>query len=137
MTERDDRPGPRPGDAADAFRDLVTQLGEFAARIASTGAEAVRATGQSGAGQPRAGLNDVLAQLPMPVAQLESVVREIRSRREQTQAVRAQLAAFDEQLAALEATLVPVLEWTRTWARLQRTLVDPFGVTGPPEDRGR
>jgi hypothetical protein len=72
-------------------------------------------------------------QLP-PIANLETVLREIKSRREQVRAVREQLAIFDEQLATLEATLLPILEWSRTWSDLQQTLLDPFGITRSRDD---
>jgi septal ring factor EnvC (AmiA/AmiB activator) len=134
-----DREGPSaPGGTGDAFRDMVTQFAELAARIASMGADgAAGAAGRSGASDQAAALNDLLTQVQSPIAQLETVVREIRSRRQQVQAVRAQLAAFDEQLAALEATLLPLLEWSRTWSRLQQTLLDPFRITGSADDPRR
>jgi hypothetical protein len=47
----------------------------------------------------------------------------------QVRALQALLAAFDEQLGALEASLRPLLEWTRTWSELERAL---GGFWSPP-----
>ena len=66
-----------------------------------------------------------------PVAQLEAMVRDIAARREQVQALVAQLNAFDEQLETFERTLVPMLEWSRSWARLA-AVADPLGLTRRP-----
>jgi ABC-type transporter Mla subunit MlaD len=66
-----------------------------------------------------------------PVAQLEAMAKDIAARREQVQALVAQLNAFDEQLAAFERTLLPMLEWTRSWARLAAA-ADPLGLTRRP-----
>lgn len=66
-----------------------------------------------------------------PVAQLEAMARDVAARREQVQALVAQLTAFDEQLAAFERTLVPMLEFSRGWARLVAA-ADPLGFTRPP-----
>ena len=65
-----------------------------------------------------------------PVAQLEAMARDIAARREQVQALAKQLNAFDEQLAAFERTLVLMLEWSRSWARLAAA-ADPLGFTRP------
>jgi hypothetical protein len=66
----------------------------------------------------------------LPVAQLESTVNEIRERREQLKALQAQLAIFDEQLAMLESSLTPVLEWTRTWAGMEKAMLDFWRMPG-------
>jgi uncharacterized protein (DUF3084 family) len=66
-----------------------------------------------------------------PVAQLEAIARDIAARREQVQALVKQLNAFDEQLATFERSLVPMLEWSRSWVRLAAA-ADPLGFTRPP-----
>lgn len=68
------------------------------------------------------------------VAQLEVTLASIKDRREQTQALMAQLATFDEQLAMFEASLRPVLEWSRTMARFQEVAFDPLGLTKRRDD---
>ena len=62
--------------------------------------------------------------------QLEAIVNEIRTRREQVQALRAQLQLFDEQLAVLEASLLPLLEWSRTWAGMEQAMLDFWRLPG-------
>jgi hypothetical protein len=54
--------------------------------------------------------------------QVEAVLDDLAARRAQARALQAQLAGFDEQLGALEASLRPLLEWTRTWSELERAL---------------
>jgi uncharacterized protein (DUF1501 family) len=54
--------------------------------------------------------------------QVEAVLDDLAARRKQVQALQAQLAGFDEQLGALESNLRPLLEWTRAWSELERTL---------------
>jgi outer membrane protein TolC len=73
-------------------------------------------------------------QLPAPPAtasarQVETVLDDLADRRAQVRALQAQLAAFDEQLGAMEASLRPLLEWTRAWAELERAL---GGFWSPP-----
>jgi hypothetical protein len=63
-------------------------------------------------------------ELPLPPAtltarHLQAVLNDIESRRAQVQALRTSLGTFEEQLGALEATLRPLLEWTRAWADLE------------------
>ncbi len=54
--------------------------------------------------------------------QVEAVLDDLAARRAQVRALQAQLVGFDEQLGALEASLRPLLEWTRTWSELERAL---------------
>ena len=54
--------------------------------------------------------------------QVEAVLDDLAARRKQVQALQAQLAGFDQQLGALESSLRPLLEWTRTWADLERAM---------------
>jgi hypothetical protein len=63
--------------------------------------------------------------------QVEAVLDDLAARRKQVQALQAQLAGFDEQLGALESSLRPLLEWTRAWSELERTL---GGFWSPPRD---
>jgi hypothetical protein len=64
--------------------------------------------------------------------QVEAVLDDLATRRAQVRALQEQLAGFDEQLGALEASLRPLLEWTRTWAELERAL---GGFWSPSHDR--
>jgi hypothetical protein len=54
--------------------------------------------------------------------QVEAVLDDLAARRAQVRALQAQLVGFDEQLGALEASLRPLLEWTRNWSELERAL---------------
>jgi hypothetical protein len=63
------------------------------------------------------------------VRQVEAVLDDLGARRAQVRALQAQLAGFDEQLGGLEASLRPLLEWTRTWTELERAL---GGIWSPP-----
>jgi hypothetical protein len=65
--------------------------------------------------------------------QLAAVLDDLTARRAQVRAMQAQLAGFDEQLGALEASLRPLLEWTRTWTELERAL----GEFWSPPRRGQ
>jgi hypothetical protein len=56
--------------------------------------------------------------------QVEAVLEDLAARRAQVRALQEQLAGFDEQLGGLEASLRPLLEWTRTWTELERALGD-------------
>jgi hypothetical protein len=91
-------------------------------------AEAFVAMTQQFASAASSGAANVVMQ---PIAQLEAMVRDIAARRDQVQALVAQLNAFDEQLAAFERTLVPLLEWSRGWARMSGA-ADPLGLTRRP-----
>jgi hypothetical protein len=66
--------------------------------------------------------------------QVEAVLDDLAARRKQVQALQAQLAGFDEQLGALESNLRPLLEWTRAWSELERTLGGTWSPPGGGED---
>ena len=69
--------------------------------------------------------------------QVEAVLDDLAARRKQVQALQAQLAGFDEQLGALESNLRPLLEWTRAWSELERTLGGTWFPPGGGEDDPR
>jgi hypothetical protein len=73
----------------------------------------------------------------IPAAQLESIVADIRARREQIKALREQLALFDDQLAVLENSLAPLVEWARTWAGMEKAMLDFWRLpgTGPGKEQ--
>jgi hypothetical protein len=66
----------------------------------------------------------------IPAAQLESIVSDIRARREQIKALQEQLVLFDEQLAVLENSLTPLVEWARTWAGMEKAVLDFWRLPG-------
>jgi len=63
---------------------------------------------------------------PMPATmsaqKIEALLDDLAARRAQVQALTSQLQQFDEQLGTLEASIRPFLEWTRTWADLEKTM---------------
>lgn len=73
----------------------------------------------------------------LPTAQLESIVSEIHERREQLKALQAQMAVFEEQLAMLESSLTPLLEWTQTWAGMEKAMLDFWRLPGTGGSSGR
>ncbi|MEJ2885976.1 hypothetical protein [Actinomycetospora aeridis] len=59
----------------------------------------------------------------MSAAQLGAMRTAIRAQRDAVAAMQSQLAAFDEQLQVLQRLLVPLAEWSATWARLESQVV--------------
>jgi len=63
---------------------------------------------------------------PMPAMmsaqRIQALLDDLAARRAQVQALTTQLEQFDEQLGTLEASIRPFLEWTRTWADLEKTM---------------
>ena len=116
--------------AAGSPLDVARQLREAADRLmagwsASAGAVTAAATG-SGPARP------ALPKLPatMSAEQVQTVLDELTARRAQVQALRDQLTSFDEQLGLLEDGLRPVLEWTRTWADLEKSMESFWRLPG-------
>jgi hypothetical protein len=71
----------------------------------------------------------VLPRLPSPpgamsAAQLRAIAKAVRAQRQSLAAMREQLDAYDEQMAVFERILDPLLEWSTTWARLERAVSD-------------
>ena len=60
----------------------------------------------------------------LSAAQVTSIAGSVAAQRRSIEALKAQLSAFDEQLAVLEQILGPFAEWSRTWADLEKQLVD-------------
>jgi hypothetical protein len=63
---------------------------------------------------------------PMPATmsaqKIQALLDDLAARRAQVQALTSQLQQFDEQLGTFEASIRPFLEWTRTWADLEKTM---------------
>jgi hypothetical protein len=60
----------------------------------------------------------------LSAAQVTSVADSVAAQRRSIEALKAQLSAFDEQLAVLEQILGPFAEWSRSWADLEKQLVN-------------
>jgi hypothetical protein len=59
----------------------------------------------------------------MSAAQLGAMRSAIQAQRDAVAAMQSQLTAFDEQLQVLQRLLVPLAEWSATWARLESRVV--------------
>lgn len=120
------RSGP-PGPA-----DLAGQLRAAADRIMAGW------TSMAGAGAGAGGTASVPGLPTMPATmsaqQLDTFLTDLAARRAQVQALVTQLQGFDEQLGTLEASVRPFVEWTRTWADLEKSMVamwrPPSGPSG-------
>lgn len=70
----------------------------------------------------------------MSAKQMDTFLDDLAARRTQVQALVTQLQSFDEQLGTLEASVRPFVEWTRTWADLEKSMVSmwrpPSGASG-------
>jgi hypothetical protein len=58
----------------------------------------------------------------MSAPQMETFLDDLAARRAQVQALITALEGFDEQLGTLEASVRPFVEWTRTWADLEKSM---------------
>ena len=68
-----------------------------------------------------------LRNLPRPGAlsagQIGTIASSVAAQRRSIEALQAQLTAFDEQLAVLERLIVPLADWSKTWADLEQRLM--------------
>ena len=125
MSEQEATGPHSPADLAGQFRAAADRL--MAGWTAATG---------TGAG----GMPPLPTLPPMPATmsaeQLETFLEDLAARRGQVQALVTQLQTFDEQLGTLEASVRPFVEWTRTWADLEKTMTQfwrpPSGTAGSP-----
>ena len=73
----------------------------------------------------------------MSAAQVSAIAQTVRAQRESITAIRAQLDAFDQQLGVFERILEPLVEWSASWAQLEKAVGDfvrPGAEGGrPPE----
>lgn len=60
----------------------------------------------------------------MSAAQVSAIAQTVRAQRESISAIRSQLEAFDQQLAVFERILDPLVEWSATWAQLEKAVGD-------------
>jgi hypothetical protein len=92
-----------------------------------------------------AGAHNPLGELPalpevathpgaMSAAQLGAMRTAIQAQRDAVAAMQSQLTAFDEQLQVLQRLLVPLAEWSATWARLESRVIP--GGEPVEEDEG-
>jgi hypothetical protein len=112
MTEEGSSGPPTPADLAGQLRAAADRI--MAAWTTAAGSAAVTPS------------LPALPTMPatMSARQTEALLEDLAARRAQVQALKTQLEAFDDQLGSLEANLRPLLEWTRTWAKMERTLTE-------------
>jgi hypothetical protein len=72
--------------------------------------------------------------LPPPgalsAAQLAAMTSAVAAQRGSIEGLQGQLRAFDEQLEVLEQILLPLAEWSRSWAELERRMMPPGTAAG-------
>ncbi len=75
---------------------------------------------------------------PMPgsltAAQLSAIAGAVGAQRASVKAMQSQLGSLDEQLGVLESILEPLVQWSSTWADVEKKFM-PGGDA--PKDRGR
>lgn len=113
--------------------ELARQLREAADRLMGGWTAATGAAAGAG-GQPRMPGLPAMPTTPATLSsrQLQAVVDDIAARRAQVRALVAQLEGFDDQLGTLEASLRPVLEWTRAWADVESAVGAFWGFGSRP-----
>ena len=73
----------------------------------------------------------------MSAAQVSAIAQTVRAQRESISAIRAQLDAFDQQLGVFERILDPLVEWSASWAQLEKAVGDfvrPNNEGGKPPE---
>jgi hypothetical protein len=70
----------------------------------------------------------------MSAAQVGAIAQTVRAQRESISAIRAQLDAFDQQLGVFERILDPLVEWSASWAQLEKAVGD---FVRPGNESGR
>ena len=141
MTEQ--KPPASPVDVAQQMREAAERMISLWSAAAGSAAEAAsamsRATGSgSGAALPGGSAADMPTWPSLPATlsaeKVQGMLADLADRRKQVQALRDSLAAVDEQLGQLEAGLRPMLEITRGWAELEKTMSGfwrpPHGASG-------
>jgi hypothetical protein len=65
----------------------------------------------------------------MSAAQLGAIRSALKAQRDAVAAMQSHLTAFDEQLQVLQRLLVPMAEWSATWARLEERVIPQSSST--------
>lgn len=70
----------------------------------------------------------------LSAAQIRAIDRSVSAQRMQIKAVIEQLTAVDEQLSVLDSLLRPLVDWSETWANLEKSVIGLGGrITGDPK----
>lgn len=116
--------------------DIARQMREAADRLVSAWTTAAGSVpGAAGALPGTAGKQPAVPALPalpatLSTEKVQGVLDDLADRRAQVAALRDSLTAFDEQLGMLEAGLRPVLEWTKSWADLEKSISEFWRLPG-------
>jgi hypothetical protein len=115
--------GSAPSGIPGLTQEFVAQLRRIIERM-----EGVAGLGESLPSLPGLSSLPGVRNLPRPGAisaeQLKSIATTVSAQRRSVEALKAQLTAFDEQLAVLERILVPLADWSKTWAELEERLMN-------------
>jgi hypothetical protein len=119
--------------------DFAGQLRAAADRIMAgwTAASTSAAGAMAGGAAPAVPGLPALPPLPATLSaqKMEAFLEDLAARRAQVQALVTQLQGFDEQLGTLQSGIQPFVEWTKTWAGLEKTMSDflrpPSAPAGP------
>jgi hypothetical protein len=125
VADQEGKPG-SGGAGAGPFFDFISQLRRMADQL--------DVTKTLGMPMPSLPALSPLPMLPPPgalsAAQLSAMTSAVAAQRSSIDGLQGQLRAFDEQLQVLEQILVPLAEWTRSWAEAERKMMPP-GTTTP------
>jgi hypothetical protein len=130
----DDRPGSDRSSATTPgpFFDFIGQLRQMADQLDMTKgfpAAAMPAGIPTMPAVPQLPGFGALPMLPPPgamsEAQLTAMTSAVAAQRSSIEGLMSQLKAFDEQLEVFERVLVPLAEWSRNWADLERAVLPP------------
>lgn len=114
--DQGDEPGTARREDAGAVHGLLGQLRGMADRLSGLSESATSLTGlPSLPGLP-------LAPGSVTAEQLHAMASMLTAQRASIGAMQAQLASFDEQLAVLQKVLAPLVDWSSTWADLERRI---------------
>jgi hypothetical protein len=117
---RSEGAGPR---RPSSIEDFVSQLRSLADKAVHTAGSVVPSS----------------LELPAPpgalsAAQIRAIDRSVAAQRMQIKAVIEQLTAVDEQLSVLDSLLRPLVEWSETWAKLEKSVIGLGGrITRDPK----
>jgi hypothetical protein len=120
------------GAGAGPFFDFISQLRRMADQLDVS----------KTLGMPVPTLPAMAAMTPLPIlpppgalsaAQLAAMTSAVAAQRGGIEGLQGQLRAFDEQLQVLEQILLPLAEWSRSWAEMERRMMPP-GTTDRPAD---
>jgi hypothetical protein len=123
-----------PAGSAGPFFDFITQLRRMADQLDVTKGLGISAIPTIPTMPAIPALPALPPMLPPPgalsAAQLSAMTSAVAAQRGSIEGLQSQLRAFDEQLQVLEQILVPLAEWSRSWADMERRMIPPGTTSG-------